>query len=307
MNRHLNDLWSPSLPADRQGEFAHRWVLGLYDLVRRVTAAFPEVLFENCASGGHRNDWGMFAYFHQAWMSDNTDAGERPVIHQGASYFLPPSVWGAHVSAGTNHQVLRRTSLEARFDAAAFGLLGYELDLGTLTPAERQILDRQVLWYKDLRQCLQFGTFHRLGEPGADKATAFLSVAPDGTRAVAGWFGGLARANALPGTLVLTGLEPDAVYRVEARPASTDIRPFGDLIKGALPVPLKVNGWVYTLVADRYLMPLEAPSFRARGDLLMSAGLPLTRPFHGTGAAPGILLAGDWATQLFVLTKEGTP
>jgi alpha-galactosidase len=207
------------------------------------------------------------------------------------------------VSAATNHQLLRRTGLENRFDAAAFGLLGYELDLGTLTPAERTLVDRQVAWYKELRPCLQFGTFYRIEGVGPG-SVACVTVAPDRTRAVAGWFGGPAQPNTLPGVLVLRGLDPEAVYRVEARPSSTDIRPFGDLIRRALPVPLRVNGIAYTLVADRYLMPLEAPSFRARGDLLMSAGLPLTRPFHGTGAAEGILLAGDWATQVFVLTRE---
>jgi len=307
MNRNLNDLWSPSFSPERQGEFAHRWVLGLYDVVGQITTRFPGILFENCASGGNRSDWGMLAYFHQTWLSDDTDAAERPIIQHGASFFLPPSVWGAHVSAGPNHQVLRRTSLEARFDAAAFGLVGYELDLAVLTPAERTIIDKQVLWYKDLRLCLQFGTYHRLVAPGANKTTACLTVSSDKTRAVAAWFGGLAQPNVLPQTLVLRGLDPGAVYKVEARPQATDIRPFGDLIKQALPLPLKLNGVLYTLVADRYLMPLEAPVFRARGDLLMTAGLPLTRPFHGTGAAAGILLGGDFTSQIFVLTQEVSP
>jgi len=54
-------------------------------------------------------------------------------------------------------------------------------------------------------------------------------------------------------------------------------------------------------------MPLEAPTFRARGDLLMRAGIPLSRPFHGTGAAAGVLLASDFASQVFSLTQEVTP
>lgn len=307
MNRNLNDLWSAGIAPGSQGEFAHRWVLGLYDLVARITGAFPQVLFENCASGGNRSDWGMLAYFQQTWLSDDTDAAERPGIQHGASFWLPPSVWGAHVSASPHHQTLRRTGLEARFDAAAFGLLGYELDLGALTPAERQIVEKQILFYKDYRLCLQFGSYHRIVPPGGDRSSACLTVSPDRKRAVAAWFGGLAQPNQLPRSLVLRGLNPEAIYRVEARPQATDIRPFGDLIKQALPIPLKLNGVVYTLIANRYLMPLEAPNFRARGDLLMSAGLPLTRPFHGTGAAAGILLGGDFTSQLFTLNQEDFP
>lgn len=304
MNRNLNDLWSPSLGPERQGEMSHRWVLGLYDVLDRITRAFPQVLFENCASGGNRNDWGMLAYFQQAWISDNTDAAERPLIQHGASHYLPPSVWGAHVSASPNHQTLRRTSIEDRFNAAAFGLLGFELDLASLTPAERTLVDRQVAWYKNLRETLQFGTFHRLMSPGRDRSAACMTLSRDGTQAVVGYFGGLARPNALPQRLKLRGLDPRAVYRVEARPQATDLRPYGALIHQALPISLKINGVLYSLVADRYLLPLDSPSYMAPGDLLMGPGLKLSRPFHGTGSAPGILVAGDFSSQIFVLTKE---
>jgi alpha-galactosidase len=46
MNRHLTDLYSHSLPPERQGEAPHRFMLGLYDLLERLTEEFPDVLFE---------------------------------------------------------------------------------------------------------------------------------------------------------------------------------------------------------------------------------------------------------------------
>ena len=52
MNRALADVYSPALPAARQGEVYHRYVLGLYELQRRVTETFPDLLLENCAGGG---------------------------------------------------------------------------------------------------------------------------------------------------------------------------------------------------------------------------------------------------------------
>ena len=73
MNRSITDLYSASLPADRQGELSHRYVLGLYDLLDRLTKSFPDVLFEGCAGGGGRFDAGMMAYCPQIWCSDNTD------------------------------------------------------------------------------------------------------------------------------------------------------------------------------------------------------------------------------------------
>ena len=56
MNRSITECWSPSLPADRQGEVFHRYILGVYSLYERLTSAFPTVLFESCASGGARFD-----------------------------------------------------------------------------------------------------------------------------------------------------------------------------------------------------------------------------------------------------------
>ena len=54
MNRSITECFSAALPADRQGEVFHRYILGVYDLYERLTSRFPEVLFESCASGGAR-------------------------------------------------------------------------------------------------------------------------------------------------------------------------------------------------------------------------------------------------------------
>ena len=52
MNRELSDVWSSALPAGRQGELRHRYVLGVYELQERLLRDFPGLLLENCASGG---------------------------------------------------------------------------------------------------------------------------------------------------------------------------------------------------------------------------------------------------------------
>ena len=84
-NRYVTEPYSVALPAHRQGEFFHRQVLGLYDLYRRLTTAFPDILFESCAGGGGRFDPGLLAFAPQAWTSDDTDAVERLKIQWGTS------------------------------------------------------------------------------------------------------------------------------------------------------------------------------------------------------------------------------
>ena len=99
----------------KQGETAHRYVLGLYHIMDELTTRFPEILFEGCSSGGNRFDLGILSYFPQIWASDNTDALCRTGIQNSYSYGYPLSVFTAHVSSCPNHQTLRITPLETRF------------------------------------------------------------------------------------------------------------------------------------------------------------------------------------------------
>ena len=129
MNRNLSDYYSQGLAPRHQGEFAHRYILGLYQVIQTLTDRFPHILFEACASGGNRFDLGMLCFMPQIWASDNTDAISRARIQNSYSYGYPQSVIAAHVSGCPNHQTLRRTPLTSRFAIASVGILGYECNL----------------------------------------------------------------------------------------------------------------------------------------------------------------------------------
>jgi alpha-galactosidase len=117
------------LISELQKEFSHRYIMGLYEVIGALTKHFPHILFESYASGGNRFDLGMLCFMPQIWASDNTDAICRAAIQTGYSYGYPMTVVGAHVSGCPNHQTLRNTPIETRFEVAAFGLLGYECNL----------------------------------------------------------------------------------------------------------------------------------------------------------------------------------
>ena len=224
MNRTITEPYGGSLPPDRQGEFFHRFILGVYDLYERLTRAFPDILFESCASGGGRFDPGILAYAPQGWTSDDTDAVERLRIQWGASLAYPTSAMGAHVSAAPNHQLGRVTPIDTRAAVAFFGAFGYELDPATLSDAERARVREQVAWYKGHREVLQQGRFLRLRGPDDDDGneTAWMSVAPAMDRAVVGWYRVLARALPGPSLLRLRGLDPGVRYKVTVWPEADD-------------------------------------------------------------------------------------
>lgn len=118
MNRCMSEVYSHTASAADQGKVMHQYILGVYRLYEKLTARFPEILFESCASGGSRFDPGLLYYAPQAWTSDDTDAVERCKIQYGTSLVYPVSSMGSHVSAVPNHQVLRNTSLKMRADVA---------------------------------------------------------------------------------------------------------------------------------------------------------------------------------------------
>ena len=195
-NRVITEPFGASLPPERQNEFFHRYMLGVYDLYSRLTERFPEVLFESCAGGGGRNDPGMLAFAPQAWTSDDTDAVERQKIQYGTSLVYPLVAMGAHVSAVPNHQVGRITPLETRAAVAFFGNLGYELDPRGLDDVEAEKVRAQIAWYKERRELLHRGRFHRLLSPfeGDGNETAWMVVDDDASRALVGWYRTLSRA-----------------------------------------------------------------------------------------------------------------
>ena len=211
MNRTITEPFSTALPAERQGEFFHRYILGVYDLYTRLTAAFPEVLFESCAGGGGRFDPGMLAYAPQAWTSDDTDAVERLRIQWGTSLAYPLSSMGAHVAAVPNHQTNRITPIATRAAVAFFGVLGYELDPTTLTADDQRAIADQIAFYKTHRDLFQRGRFVRLRSPfeGGGNQTAWMVVAPDASKAIVGYYQVLNRPVPAADRLRLRGLDPD--------------------------------------------------------------------------------------------------
>lgn len=215
MNRNITKMYGADLPADQQLEFSHRYILGVYDLYDRLTKAFPDVLFESCASGGGRFDLGMMYYAPQAWCSDDTDAVERIKIQDGTSYGYTPSMWGAHVSAVPNDQVGRLTSIDMRAKVAYFGAFGYELDVTKLSDEEQATIKQQVAFYKQYRKLFQFGTFYRLETPDtSDNVYGWETVSPDKQTAIGMRYQILNGANPAYIRYYFKGLDPERRYTV---------------------------------------------------------------------------------------------
>jgi len=214
MNRSLSDLYSAALPADRQGELGHRYVLGLYAVLERLTREFPEVMIEGCAGGGGRFDAGMLTYCPQIWCSDNTDPVARLSIQYGTSFGYPISSVGAHVSTAPNHQTGRTTPFGTRAAVAMAGTFGYELDPAKLTAEEKAQISWQLQRFRALRGMIGEGEYYRLTEGGTGPYTAWQSVSTDRGETLLTLVMTNPEANPRPLHICLKGLDPDAVYEL---------------------------------------------------------------------------------------------
>ena len=211
-NRPITNPGSTRLPRDRQ---SHLWVdytRGLYRVLDRLTAAFPGVLFQACASGGGRMDYGILSRCGEFWTSDNTDALQRVFIQWGTGLVYPASAMAAHVTICPNHQTGRSVPLKYRLDVAMSGRLGLELDPRDMTPEELAMVRGAVDEYKRLRPLLRSGDLHRLASPYEGPWASLMTVGEAMDHAVVFAY----KTEHLLGTalprLRLRGLDPGGTY-----------------------------------------------------------------------------------------------
>ena len=314
MNRTFTDYFSKALPPERQGEVAHRYVLGLYRCLKELTSRFPDILFEGCAAGGNRFDPGMLCYFPQIWASDDTDAFCRAEIQNGYSYGYPMSVVSDHVSSCPNHQTLRNTPIETRFQVAVFGVCGYECNFCDMKKEELAAIKEQIALYKKWREVLQFGDFYRgrsfngFETPyanalcnGIGNTMEWTCVSPDQKKAV----GFLMQKTVAPNTQFeyykAKGLCPDTQYHFYNRRLQFNVKDFGDLVNTVSPIHIRQDSIAHHLVAKFVKMESEQEDYNVYGDALMYSGVRLKQGFGATGYNEEVRFFPDFASRMYFM------
>ena len=262
MNRQLSDLGSAALPADRQGELYHRYVLGVYELQERLVRDFPKLLLENCASGGARFDPGMLYFSPQIWSSDDTDAIERLMIQEGTAMLYPLSAMGAHVSDCPNHAVGRTTPFTTRGYVALAGTFGYELDITKISEADRSLILPQTQMYHRYHDLVRTGDYYRIASYAENHYYDCWQVtSKDKRESLVTFIQVLSRPNVHSRRVYLKGLAADATYCV------TQDKIGEDFVKGAQMVTAEVLSATQTYT----------------GDVLMKAGMNINMQGDFTG------------------------
>lgn len=303
-NRVFSDLYSSNVEISHMGEFVHRYYLGLYKLLDQLTTKFPKILFESCAAGGNRYDLGMLSFMPQNWTSDCTDVYERLFIQEGTSFGYPLSSMTNHVSASPNHQTLKVSDIESRFNVAAIGNLGYEINLNTCSKNELEQIKEQIAFYKRYRRTLQFGSLSRINKMSDTKDRAIWGVtSEDKSEIIILDF----RARSIPNPplekLKIPIVEENSFYELFNRPQKFDLNMFGDLVNHYLPTNI-IKGKAADEISKLLQLNIEITHHRVYGEFLKNAGLILNQEYGGTGYSHEVTrVLGDYGSRLYVLKK----
>ncbi len=225
-NRSLANIYSNALPAHKQGEVCHRFILGTYTLMDRLRSKFPDLLIEGCSGGGGRFDAGILFYSPQIWCSDNTEAINRLKIQKGTSYGYPVSTMGSHVSASPNHQTGREVPFMTRAIVAMSGTFGYELDPRIISEDEKTMMKKQIDTFNRYYELIQKGKYLRLTDDNDEEYyTAWGFVSEDRAEALLNIVVTDVRANPEIPIVRMKELDPDVVYEIDGILSSNDKNP----------------------------------------------------------------------------------
>lgn len=250
--------WDANRPISQTCLRQDIWVThirAVYDIVTRLKQKHPHVLFEACASGGGRIDYGILGIFDDFWTSDNTDACDRLSIQDAYSYLYPIKAMRAWVTDCPNFLSQRVIPLSFRYHSAMMGSLGIGCNILKFTPQDVALSQQMIAQYKEIRPIVQEGDFYRLDNPSPNRY--FLYEYLKGEQGLLFAFLPQSRVGHRGTTVRLRGLEEDARYTVHT--------PQGDVTK-----------------SGRYLMQCGLP-LHLHGDYA-SALIPFTK--EGSSETP---------------------
>lgn len=185
------------------------YVKGLYSVLDRIAAKYPDLPMMLCSGGGGRTDYKGLEYFTEMWPSDNTDPIERLFIQWGYSQVFPAKVQCAHVTTWN-----KKAPVKFRTNVAMMGKLGFDLNLHELTSEELAFCKGAIKDYNRLKPVILDGDQYRLVSPYSGNHASTMFVGKDGRQAVVFAFDVHPRYNEKLDNVKLQGLDATRNYSV---------------------------------------------------------------------------------------------
>ena len=213
-NASIQNYGSLYLPKNKQNNLYIEYHRGLLKVLERIRQKYPDVVIQDCASGGGRANYGLLPYFDEFWVSDNTDALQRVYIQWGTSLFFPSNAMAQHIGGAPYWNTGGRViPIKFRCDVAMSGRLGIELQPKHMNDEEKLQCTTCFADYKQLRQTVQTGDLYRLQNPYNRKGVASLMYVNENKSQAVLFAYKVDNYYSMPiPRFRLQGLDPDATY-----------------------------------------------------------------------------------------------
>ena len=207
-NSPITNIYSHYLK-DKQTHLYVDYVHGLYNVLERIKAKYPNLPMMLCSGGSGRIDYKALSYFTEFWASDNTDPLERLFIQYAYSYFYPVKATCAHVTTWNSG-----TSIKFRTDVTMMGKMGFDIKLSDMSDNDLAYCKEAVKNYRRLSPVIMDGNMYRLYSPyeGPHAVTQFVGT--DQKSSVVFAFNTYPRWGERNNPVLLKGLNPETRYRV---------------------------------------------------------------------------------------------
>lgn len=208
--------WDANRPMSQtclQRDVWYRHIRAVYDIVTELKRKHPQVLFEACASGGGRIDYGILGIFDDFWTSDNTDAFDRLYIQDSYSRIYPIKAMRAWVTDCPNFLSGRVIPLKFRYHSAMMGALGIGCNILKFSEEDMELSRDMIRQYKEIRPIVQDGDFYRLENPSENGYFLYEYLKEDQGLLFA--FLPQSRVGHRGTTVRLRGLEESALYSIQ--------------------------------------------------------------------------------------------
>lgn len=208
-NSPITNIYSNYLK-DKQSHLYVDYVNGLYNVLDRIKAKYPDLMMMMCSGGGGRTDYEGLKYFTEFWPSDNTDPVDRLAIQWGYSQIFPAKTQCAHVTTWN-----KTAPVKFRTDVAMMGKLGFDINLHDMSADDLKFCQNAIMEYNRLKPVILDGDQYRLVSPYEGNHTSTMYVGKDKKQGVVFAFDVFPRNVEHNTNVRLNGLDPKANYSVK--------------------------------------------------------------------------------------------
>jgi alpha-galactosidase len=179
-------------PAPRAGAVLYRHLAGYYAWLDELRAAYPQLVIENCSSGGLRFDLGLLAHTHTTWLSDEVRPRPSVQLAYGATLEFAPEVCNHWMVGDSPNGAVILTNAPGWWDfmfrVPMNGQFGISSRVFDWSPELRRRAAEQIGLYKRIRHLLaKADVYHLTPPPAHEDPTGWMALqyaAPDRRRSV---------------------------------------------------------------------------------------------------------------------------